>query len=283
MKLLRATVGLALLAGLFGCKTSGTASDASVKAFGQEPAPSGEICCAFTSDKGVFYETSRCGSGDARTCCEGVWRNLNAWTASYQFAYPFACDAAPPEALSQVSVCRGATRFAEGAPGVGHISDAVSGTSKLAHVWVKTSNIEVGMGPIQAERPGDDAAFGRLMNFLTAKSIRDKVQVAWSDHTGYSELNGATCSRLYLCDEACVEQEMQIGKRLGVYSIINQCHISAVRVLRKCGCFNHCIATIPGTNTCAKRVFPELRGLGLTETGDDANWDWREDYLVDIP
>lgn len=287
MKHFGAALLLAIAASLSGCKSSGVASDGAAALKADEGAAPASFCCAFASNKGVFYETARCAGGDVRRCCEGVWRSVNSWGADYQYAYPFACDAPPPEALSQVSVCRGPTRFGEGAPGVGNLSDAVTVSSKLAHVWVKTPNVEVGMGPRQPDTSRSEVAFGRLMDFLTAKSIRDKVQVAWSDHSGFSDLPGAACSQLYLCDQACVEDEMQLGRPLGVYSLINQCHVTAVRALRKCGCFNHCVATIPGTSTCAKRVFPELRGLSLTgrdeEFQSEVDWDWREDYLVEIP
>jgi hypothetical protein len=250
----------------FSCKTPESRKEniSTTAGFSAEARP---VCCAYKdADRGIFYETSQCPSANPVDCC-------NEWKLSRPFkkmevqsAGEFSCDFPNPEYLSNVQVCRGPTRFGRESPVVGGISDSVSGLSKLAHVWIKTSNIEMGMGPkIWSKDNETDTALQKLSDFLTARAIREKVQVAWRDHTGFSRAEGATCDQLYFCNERCVEETLKPNADLGVYTATNQCHIATVRVLRNCGCHNHCTAWLPGTNTCLKRVFPELRGFSLTD------------------
>ena len=182
--------------------------------------------------------------------------------------YPFACDKVPESYLSEVSLCRGPTRFRQGNRFVGGISDAVSGIVKAAHVWIKTSSREVGMGPKQWDRPDPPTTpVDELAYMFDAMRLDKRITVEWRDHAGYSDVEGSQCTRLYFCDEACVDRETTFGVSLSYYTLLNQCHSATTKVLRKCGCFDHCVTWSNGI--CTKRVFPELKGFNLDENADD--------------
>lgn len=139
-----------------------------------------------------------------------------------------ACDALAAQYRSRVEICRGPTRFGEESPVVGGASDYVSGISKLAHVWIKTPVKEVGMGPlVSASDNNSETLTESMRDFLTAKTIREKINVSWRDHEGFSRHPGAKCEALSFCDEQCVNDATVFGTPLGIYSLVNQCHLAA--------------------------------------------------------
>lgn len=182
-------------------------------------------------------------------------------------AYPFACDAVPDSYLSDVSVCRGPTRFRQGNRIVGGLSDTASSLVNARHVWIKTYSKEVGMGPKQwdaLDRPTNAAE--ELAYLFDAVRLDKRISVAWRDHEGYSNVEGSECSRLYFCDETCVNRETPFGASLNYYTLLNQCHSATTKILRHCGCFDHCVAW--SGNVCVKRVFPELKAFNLSEDAE---------------
>jgi len=250
---------------LFSCKS---ASESAINEH-SEQIYNGPICCIEQNKSGVFYRTVTC-KGSAQDCCRRPeFQPFKSKQTRFFDYFVGNCDDAGPEFLTNVQICRGRTNFGAGAPVAGQISDAASGVFKLAHAWIKTSTLEVGMG--SAEHSPDQNKDSKLRKFtelFNAEPLRQKFKVAWTDHSGFSELEGAHCEQLYFCDEECVNKQLVIGTPLGNYSIINQCHVRAVEVLRSCGCMNHCVKREPLTGRCLKRVFPELRGFKLSADPD---------------
>lgn len=250
-----------------GCQRTKNTPNEEVSSFNSHSKQS--VCCARRTSKGTFYKTKSCDTSTHEqtiNCCEKEFLGiLKRDTLGY---YPFACDEAPQEALSQVALCQGPTRFRQGNKVIGGVSDAVSGLSKFAHNWIKTSNVEVGMGPKEwQKRESLGSAINQLEELFDAVRLDKKVMVSWRDHSGYSEVEGSQCERLFFCDEKCVENELTVGKTLGVYSLINQCQSSAVEVLRKCGCYDHCKKWLG--KTCVDRAFPPLKGLNLNSNSTE--------------
>jgi hypothetical protein len=245
-----------------GCKTASTSRQTGSKV---EASGGSSVCCARSSGRGTFYKTKSCGRRSNEKTLDCCARDLFGFDSQDQVAfYPFPCDEAPAEYLTQVSICHGPTRFRQGNQIVGGISDAVSGLSHFAHVWIRTSHMEIGMGPKVWETPGADSSpESQLTELFDAMRLDKKVTVAWRDHTGYSDVTGSGCTALYFCDEACVEKELQVGKSLGFYTIINQCQSSSVAVLRKCGCMDHCTKWLGGL--CTAHAFPPLKGFNLED------------------
>ncbi len=243
-----------------GCRTTSNETASEVKGVAQYSA-----CCAEQDDRGIYYRSTQCKKANPEQCCgKNLVRKIFTPKRELVGAIATHCDQLPPEYLTQVEICRGGTRFGAAQPGSGQVIDAAANVSKLAHAWIKVGDIEVGMGPEKRDPLESDVnMLNRLTDFFTAAPIRERLKVEWVDHTGFSKLEGAKCEKLYLCDEQCVLKELQLGKDLGSYSILNQCHLRAVEVLRKCGCHNHCTKNDPITGVCIDRAFPELRGLRL--------------------
>jgi|GEM_PF-1655641 len=245
---------------LMGCRTTSERPSSEAKSIEEY-----SVCCAEQDDRGIYYRSAQCKKQYPDQCCgKNIVRRIVTPKRELVGAIDIHCDRLPPEFLSQVEICRGPTRFGIAQPGSGQVIDTAANVSKLAHAWVKIGETEIGMGPEKKdEREAKVDMLRRLTDFFTAKPIREKFRVEWVNHQGFSTIEGARCERLYLCDEQCVRNELVLGKDLGVYSIVNQCHIRAVEVLRKCGCHNHCVETDELTGLCKNRVFPELRGLRL--------------------
>ena len=87
------------------------------------------------------------------------------------------------------------------------------------HHWIKTDTKEAGMGELNAGVPGDRSNSPYF------------TKVAINDHTGQSTMPDASCEEQPYADEDKVNELLEIGKPLGVWSTYNQCQSFATSVL----------------------------------------------------
>jgi hypothetical protein len=96
------------------------------------------------------------------------------------------------------------------------------------HCWIRTPNMAAGLYAAEEDQTGDGG--------LPASPCYGTRTVIW-DHTGWEKYR-PDCYELVGCNTACVESELQIGKKMGVWSASYQCKAFVKNVLFKCGCIN---------------------------------------------
>jgi uncharacterized Zn-binding protein involved in type VI secretion len=98
----------------------------------------------------------------------------------------------------------------------------------IEHHWLKTPNMEVGLGQAGAGVPGLNGAGGAATEWWNARG-----QTTMNDHSGRSSAAGATCTPVPNADVACVERELADKRTRGVFPITN-CQNEAQRIIDKC-------------------------------------------------
>jgi RHS repeat-associated protein len=93
------------------------------------------------------------------------------------------------------------------------------GWMPVDHQWIKTDTIEAGMGGTRGNVPGNES--GDLPY--------DPVQV--TNHRGRSLSSNATCERVENVNEKKVNEQLDIGRRLGKWTASNQCQSFVQQVL----------------------------------------------------
>ncbi|HCE67303.1 MAG TPA: hypothetical protein DER40_07225 [Geobacter sp.] len=106
------------------------------------------------------------------------------------------------------------------------VSPAINGIASalnLQHCFIKTDTVEAGMGP---------AGNGPLPSNPIGTST------AITNHAGQSACStchgGTTCTEIPDVDEACVNQELTIGRSTGQWGPTNNCNTVADDILKKC-------------------------------------------------
>lgn len=94
--------------------------------------------------------------------------------------------------------------------------DTMSAALGLQHCWIKTDTKEAGMGPAE-EGP------------LPANPLGVDTEI-----TDHSNETGGECETIQTVDEACVNEQLQIGKSTGSWWPWNNCNTFAREVLSKC-------------------------------------------------
>lgn len=252
---------LVVLVTLTHCKASRSASENELLAV-KRP-----ICCRYLEKQGgIVDEEYEVSSNFSRQECQ---RHLRTSARSLSEVHEFGCEElANPERWNGVEVCYSKTHFNQEASGIGFLSDAVAYMAKLGHAWIRTPQKEVGLGNRNAsaeeERSRDFSSV--LMRHLLLKGLVEKVNVRWTDHSDYGVALQAECIPIYRCSLSCVNDRLQIGKGLGIYSIFNQCHSVVTAVLKDCGCVNRCIeGRTPAFLGCSKWAYPPLHLEKTTE------------------
>jgi hypothetical protein len=109
------------------------------------------------------------------------------------------------------------------------VSPAVPGVD-LTHHWIKTKNIEAGLGHGGGVVPGQQNSAAELR-----ESARARGSSAIVDHRGQSERIEADCSAVPGVDPTCVEQALPIGKPQGLWiPTVNDCQTFARGIIEKC-------------------------------------------------
>jgi hypothetical protein len=91
------------------------------------------------------------------------------------------------------------------------------------HHWLKTDTKEAGQGEARGGVPGAE------------KPSQLFPQTAITDHPDESTKPGSSCEEIKCIDEACVNNELEIGKPLGKWSpLSNDCQVTASWILAKC-------------------------------------------------
>ncbi len=93
---------------------------------------------------------------------------------------------------------------------------------ELQHHWLRTGTKEAGMGAVDEGVPGERID----LPFVTQTSV--------NDHSGQGDRPGSTCTQVPNVDEACVNRELELGKRTGRWTPLNQCQSYVSDVLEKC-------------------------------------------------
>lgn len=75
----------------------------------------------------------------------------------------------------------------------------------FSHQWIKTDTIEAGMGAMGPNR----GMYGTTVGVV--------------DHSGFSKSPGAKCTEVSNVDEEKVNRQLRLGRRLGTWSLGNQC------------------------------------------------------------
>lgn len=100
-----------------------------------------------------------------------------------------------------------------------------NGTLQIAHQWYKTTKNEAGMGLLGGGVPGHEGG----------PSGYPMAATEMVDHTGQSALVDAHCEPRPDLDEACVDEEIVLGKPTGLWMPpINDCHTVAADIAEKC-------------------------------------------------
>ncbi len=92
------------------------------------------------------------------------------------------------------------------------------------HCWIRTSKKEVGLG----------GAGNQLPEEVGSSPIASETEL--TDHSGQGTRNVSKCTLIPGSDEDCVNDELNIGKKLGKWSIDNNCNTVTDNILRKCHC-----------------------------------------------
>lgn len=102
-------------------------------------------------------------------------------------------------------------------------NDLIGGA--LRHHWLRTSHVEVGMGPAGGGVPGH--AGGNNGSVLGKTTL--------NDHKGQGDLIDASCEILPDVDEACVEERLKLGTDSGRWAPpLNDCHTVAAKIVKDC-------------------------------------------------
>jgi len=94
---------------------------------------------------------------------------------------------------------------------------------QIDHHWLKTPNVERGMGPKGGGVPGHNSSEGM-----------PGMPTTINDHTGESEGPDSTCKPLPGVDADCIEQELKLGRETGRWTPGNNCQTYAHDVIEKC-------------------------------------------------
>jgi len=100
----------------------------------------------------------------------------------------------------------------------------------VKHTWIRTDSVEAGMGPAGGGVPG--VALPGQENAQPDSPYVTETSV--NDHTGQSTAPGSSCEKVDDVDEACVNRLLQIGRRTGRWSLVNQCQSFTNDVLTAC-------------------------------------------------
>ena len=95
--------------------------------------------------------------------------------------------------------------------------------SVASHFWLRTDEKEAGLGPLGGGVPGQNA--GPDSPYVSETSI--------NNHQGESKKTGVSCEKVRGADPAIVNRELQIGKRMGLFTATNNCFTFVNRVIWK--------------------------------------------------
>jgi hypothetical protein len=103
------------------------------------------------------------------------------------------------------------------------IADVMTGDAlDLNHHWIRTAHREAGMGA-----DGGGVAGHHLdIPFVTPETV--------NDHSGEGGRAGSGRQPVPGVDAACVDRELEVGKKLGTWTPWNQCQTFAKQVLDRC-------------------------------------------------
>jgi RHS repeat-associated protein len=101
-------------------------------------------------------------------------------------------------------------------------SQPAFGWMSVDHQWIKTDTVEAGMGGTRGNEAGNQ----------TGDLPGDPVQV--TDHSGRSKQEGATCKKVEgHIDEATVNEELALGRKLGRWGPTNHCQSFVKEVISR--------------------------------------------------
>ncbi len=94
------------------------------------------------------------------------------------------------------------------------------GWAPVDHRWIKTDTREVGMGGRRGNEAGNESG------------DRPGDPVTTTDHSGRSTQEGASCELIEDVDEEKVNDQLELDRDLGKWSIDNQCQTFSRDVIR---------------------------------------------------
>jgi hypothetical protein len=98
-------------------------------------------------------------------------------------------------------------------------------TVRAKHHWIRTTHKEVGLG-------GED---GRVPGLRGQEKDYYGKPVTLNDHTGRGEVFGSSCEEVPDVDEACVDEKLEVGKKMGRWTPpFNDCQTVAAKILDDC-------------------------------------------------
>jgi hypothetical protein len=108
-----------------------------------------------------------------------------------------------------------------------------AGGLELAHWWLRTQNVEAGMGPDDGTVPGEERS-----------ADYPGMSTTINDHTGRGDRDGSTCYPVeehsgFAVDQACVEAQLELGTPTGRwFPPLNACHTAVDDILERCRTFD---------------------------------------------
>jgi hypothetical protein len=103
------------------------------------------------------------------------------------------------------------------------------------HYWIKTDTKEAGMGS----------------ELLATLQIGDKFEAPYTTKVfivDHSNQTAIACKENLEVDEDCVNEQLDLGKPLGHFSLINNCQSFVARVIKKCSPHDPNEELYPGAN-----------------------------------
>jgi RHS repeat-associated protein len=91
----------------------------------------------------------------------------------------------------------------------------------LSHRWLRTSQVEAGAGPAGGGVPGRGASDSPYV-----------TQMTMNNHAGQGNQPGSTCTPLPNVDVGKVNAQLEIGKPLGRFNLLNNCWTTTNQVIR---------------------------------------------------
>jgi hypothetical protein len=152
-------------------------------------------------------------------------RDENGYSA-FDPDHDLACDSNDlPTCQSEAS-----TRETEHTPGVmlcqRPAQIVIADQMGVTHHWLKTSHKEAGLGPEDGSVPGD------------GKSALPFSMTRINDHTGQSLRGDAACIYIASADDACVDEQLEIGRLAGRWTPSNNCQTFVAEILAYCSVAN---------------------------------------------
>ena len=136
--------------------------------------------------------------------------------ASSEFVANQRASAAQEHEMADVEICR-------------RVADIPGNVFGFQHHWLRTPNVEAGMGPANGAVPSHAGQ---------AKDSPYISETAVTDHTGQGMLPESICESISDAgpeiDRNCVEEKLTIGRDTGSWHLLNQCQTFVAEVLHDC-------------------------------------------------